>query len=66
MGVDGCMYTDAPEWCEQEGWDPAYVLLPTIAWREVDRVEAMLIMMQDMIDLAGHYAWITPGYLDEP
>ena len=23
-------------------------------------------MMQDMIDLAGHYAWRTPGYLDQP
>jgi len=26
----------------------------------------MLIMMQDMIDIAGHYQWRVPGYLEEP
>ena len=41
-------------------------MLPSLSWNDVERVEAMLIMMQDMIDLAGHYAWRTPGYLEDP
>ncbi len=52
-----------PDYCDVEGWDSGYTL-DAVAWRIPDRVEAMLIMMQDMIDLAGHYAWRTPGYLD--
>ncbi|MFH2008393.1 MAG: zinc-dependent metalloprotease [bacterium] len=60
-------YTGAntPAYCDVEGWDSLFSL-PSLAWRDVERAEAMLIMMQDMIDLAGHYAWRTPGYLDPP
>jgi hypothetical protein len=63
--VLACFTNNAPDYCDPEGWDSIY-LYDTLAWRDLDRVEAMLIMMQDMIDLAGHYAWRTPGYLDDP
>jgi hypothetical protein len=63
--VMACFSNNAPAYCDPEGWESLY-LYPSLAWRDLDRVEAMLIMMQDMIDLAGHYAWRTPGYLDEP
>jgi hypothetical protein len=55
--------TAAPAWCEEEGWESSYAL-DMLKWTDVERAEAMLIMMQDMIDLAGHYAWRTPGFLD--
>jgi len=29
------------------------------------QLKALQIMMQDMIDRAGHYAWRAPGYLSE-
>jgi hypothetical protein len=54
-----------PAYCDQENWDGIF-LYPSLGTRDLDRIEAMLIMMQDMIDLAGHYAWYTPGYLEEP
>jgi len=55
----------APGYCEPEGFDPVYSLdLGALKYRDVDRIEAMLIMMQDMIDLAGHYQWRIPGYLE--
>jgi hypothetical protein len=51
--------------CVAEGWDSLFATdITAYSWRSVDRAEAMLIMMQDMIDLAGHYAWHTPGYMD--
>ena len=65
-GVMACYgNTSTPSYCDPEGWDSLY-LYPILAYRDLDRIEAMLIMMQDMIDLAGHYAWYTPGYLDPP
>jgi hypothetical protein len=51
-------------WCDQEGWDSSFTL-DALKYRAVDRAEAMLIMMQDMVDIAGHYAWRVPGYLSE-
>jgi len=57
-----CYTGTSPAYCDQEGWDGLFTY-DGLAWRDVERVEAMLIMMQDMIDLAGHYAWRTPGYL---
>lgn len=53
----------APDWCDIEGWDALY-MYDAFKYRNLDRVEAMLIMMQDMIDIAGHFAWRAPGYLD--
>jgi hypothetical protein len=63
--VTPCYGTNPPSYCEPEGWDSLFIY-PILAYRDLDRVEAMLIMMQDMMDLAGHYAWYTPGYLDPP
>lgn len=63
--IAACYGGSDPEWCEVEGWDSGFTL-NAVAWRDPNRVEAMLIMMQDMVDLAGHYAWRTPGYLDVP
>jgi len=57
--------SNAPDYCDEENWDGSF-LYPSLGWRVPNRVEAMLIMMQDMVDLAGHYAWRTPGYLDPP
>ncbi|MBM4397200.1 MAG: hypothetical protein FJ087_16140 [Deltaproteobacteria bacterium] len=48
-----------PDWCGPDGWDWTY-LYPGWKWSGLDRIEAMLIMMQDMIDLAGHYQWEAP------
>jgi hypothetical protein len=53
-----------PDYCGPEGWDSLYSL-EALKYRDLDRIEAMLIMMQDMVDLAGHYQWRTPGYLQE-
>ena len=53
-----------PPYCEAEGWS-ATLQLESLKYRDLDRIEAMLIMMQDMVDLAGHYAWRVPGYLSE-
>jgi len=57
--LDNCYYCldpdcelPPPDWCHAESWDRDTY--------DLDRIEAMLIMMQDMIDLAGHYQWITP------
>jgi hypothetical protein len=61
--MDGCP-ADVPEWCEPEGWDWQY-LYPDMRYGNLDRIEAMLIMMQDMIDLAGHYQWWVPSVLEE-
>ena len=55
----------SPDYCEAEGWDILF-LYDGFKYRNLDRVEAMLIMMQDMIDIAGHYQWRVPGYLEEP
>ena len=54
--VNACMGGNAGPYCDEEGWDSLY-LYPTLGNRDLDRVEAMLIMMQDMVDIAGHYAW---------
>jgi hypothetical protein len=62
--VSGCYASNPPDWCEAEGWDASFAL-PAVRYADLDRIEAMLIMMQDMIDLAGHYAWRVPGYLSE-
>ena len=59
--VTPCYGGTPPSYCDPEGWDSLFSI-PILAYRDLDRVEAMLIMMQDMIDLAGHYAWYTPGY----
>jgi hypothetical protein len=53
-----------PEWCDSEGWDSGFTL-KAVKYRDLDRIEAMLIMMQDMIDIAGHYQWRVPGFLSE-
>lgn len=55
----------SPAHCNDEHWDGIYNI-DSLKFMEVERVEAMLIMMQDMIDLAGHYAWRVPGFLEEP
>jgi len=52
-----------PAWCEPEGWSTSFAV-PALKYSDLDRIEAMLIMMQDMIDLTGHYAWRVPGYMD--
>jgi hypothetical protein len=60
-------YGDAAQaqFCVEEGWDSLFATdVTAYAWRDVDRAGTMLIMMQDMIDLAGHYAWQTPGFMD--
>lgn len=54
-----------PEYCEPEGWDSTY-LLDFVRTRYLDRIEALLIMMQDMIDLGGHQQWRVPSFLEEP
>ncbi|MGB9601049.1 MAG: hypothetical protein ACPL7I_10895, partial [Myxococcota bacterium] len=54
-----------PEYCDAEGWDILF-MYDGFKYRNLDRIEAMLIMMQDMIDIAGHYQWRVPGYLEEP
>jgi hypothetical protein len=62
--INMCYGANPSSWCEPEGWDSAYAL-PSLRYHDLDRIEAMLIMMQDMIDLAGHYQWRVPGYLSE-
>jgi hypothetical protein len=52
------------DWCDAEGWDTSFALGP-YKYSGLDRIEAMLIMMQDMVDIAGHYQWRVPGYLSE-
>jgi hypothetical protein len=59
--VTPCFGKNPPAYCESEGWDSSFSL-EALKYRDLDRIEAMLIMMQDMIDLAGHYAWRVPGY----
>ncbi len=54
--------SNRPTWCDKEGWSSSFTL-NAVKYRDLDRIEAMLIMMMDMIDLAGHYAWRVPGYL---
>lgn len=54
-----------PEYCDAEGWDTLF-MYDGFKYRNLDRIEAMLMMMQDMIDIAGHYAWRVPGFLEEP
>ena len=54
-----------PEYFDAEGWDILF-LYNGFKYRNLDRIEAMLTMMQDMIDIAGHYQWRVPGYLEEP
>jgi len=54
-----------PTYCEAERWDSLYNI-DSLKYSDLERVEAMLIMMQDMVDLAGHYAWRVPGFLEEP
>jgi hypothetical protein len=60
--ITPCFEKNPPAYCAAEGWDGAFAL-DAIKYRDLDRIEAMLIMMQDMIDLAGHYAWRVPGFL---
>jgi len=65
----GCGGYRTEDWCEQEGWISSfdYNDYPDgIKYQDVDRIEAMLIMAQDMIDIAGHYAWRVPGVLEDP
>jgi len=62
--IVNCYSAVTPAWCAEEGWDSSFAL-PALRYHDLDRIEAMLIMMQDMIDLAGHYAWRVPGYLSE-
>ncbi len=52
------------EWCDEERWD-SLLMLGAFKYREVERIEALLIMMQDMIDVAGHQAWRVPGVLED-
>lgn len=65
----GCGGYRVQDWCASEGWSSVMgvIDLPgSFKYRDVDRVEAMLIMMQDMVDIAGHYAWRVPGILEDP
>jgi hypothetical protein len=52
--------------CEGGVWSVLMYYGGDFRYRDLDRIEAMLIMMQDMVDLAGHNQWRTPGYLEEP
>jgi hypothetical protein len=52
-----------PAYCDKEGWSSGFAL-SAVKYRDLDRIEAMLKMMQDMVDLAGHYQWRVPGYLN--
>ena len=56
---------DLHPWCDEEGWR-VISTLDAFKYREVERIEALLIMMQDMVDIAGHKRWRTPGILEEP
>ncbi len=58
----GCYESSRQAFCDSEGWDSNFTL-DALKYRAVDRIEAMLIMMQDMVDIAGHYSWRIPGYL---
>ena len=60
----GCPAT-TPAFCDAEGWDWSYIYPSDLKYSDLDRVEAMLIMMQDMIDVAGHYQWRVPEVLGE-
>ena len=60
----GCPAT-TPPFCADEGWDWSYLYPTDLKYSDLDRVEAMLIMMQDMIDVAGHYQWRIPEVLGE-
>jgi len=62
--INMCYSNNAAAWCEPEGWSSSFSL-PSVRYADLDRIEAMLIMMQDMIDIAGHYSWRVPGYLSE-
>jgi hypothetical protein len=62
--INVCFASNPPDWCGEEGWDSSFAL-PAMRYHNLDRIEAMLIMMQDMIDIAGHYQWRVPGYLSE-
>jgi hypothetical protein len=54
-----------PDYCVPEGWDSTY-LLDFVRTRYIDRIESILIMMQDMIDIGGHQQWRVPSFLEEP
>lgn len=50
------------DWCAVEGWDTSFNDLNANLSQHyaLNRIEAMLIMMQDMVDLVGHYNWRLP------
>jgi hypothetical protein len=53
-----------PDYCAPEDWNSLYVSgLDNWTYSDLDRIEAMLIMMQDMVRLVGHmnWPWETPG-----
>jgi len=56
----GCFGNRRRDWCDQEGWD-SILTLGAFKYRQVERIEALLIMMQDMVEIAGHQGWWSPG-----